>query len=441
MLVAAVCGFLAFPCTAISTHADAIAAHTAASAGHTAHSAGHTAAGTAHTATDTAHTAAGASHTAAGTAHTATGASHTAAGTAHSATDTAQAAHPQTGSGQAASGATRAAAIPVRGREEDGAAHAAAAQARGLAAIPGTAGLARSNPAQGRAAQEEVAPGQAAPGRVAQGEVAPGRAGRGQVAPRRVAQGEVTPGRAGRGQTARAAGRVDVSPSGAGGRALAGCIAEARSRQARRWVCAPDGLTTVDIKGRTSGETIAAPGGTGLSDRCDDGVCHRRMSSYVDVTWGGVAFGHGREVIGRFDVVLRTNLGGLGSQWRTTVVPRSGPPVALDDAAIVCRHGNGYRTDEEPAEGAANGAAETGANGTAERAANGAAAGCESGAPTVPRLSTPGWRWENESIGGRYYNAVSGTFTADGYGRFPMGTIASSYFFCAGPGNCRFAAS
>lgn len=194
-----------------------------------------------------------------------------------------------------------------------------------------------------------------------------------------------------------------TSRTAAAGPALATCVAEARSRQARRWVCTPDGLTTVDIKGRTSRDAIAAPSGAGFAGGCDEAVCHRRISSYVDETWGGVAFGHGREVIGRFEVVLRTNLGGLGSQWRTTVVPRSGPAITLDGTATVCR--------------------------------SGAARECDNG---VPRLSTPGWRWENEPTGGRFYNAVNGTFTVDGYGRFPLHTLKSSYFFCGGPGSCRF---
>ncbi|MFV2198868.1 hypothetical protein [Nocardiopsis sp. LOL_012] len=150
---------------------------------------------------------------------------------------------------------------------------------------------------------------------------------------------------------------MNVSP------ALDACINEAQDRELDSWLCLGGRLTTPDAEGITpdSPEGLGAPSETIAEDEvleapsgaarsaADDydqwceyaSVCHRPISSYINETKGNAAFGNDTEVVGRFDVVIRTRLSGRTPFWSTTFIWEEGPRLHFNEARVQCR-------EEEP---------------------------------------------------------------------------------------------
>lgn len=219
---------------------------------------------------------------------------------------------------------------------------------------------------------------------------------------------------------------------------FAPCIAMAAKTEADTWTCTAQGLTTAtrDRNGRVdqvftpvapaivSDDSEPSPLLDDYDGWCEDrAVCRRILSDFIEETKGNLVYGvisdSGVEVIGTFDVIIRTNLNGRQAQWRQTYIWDGGPGVFLDEVFANCWEVIDLWPDLS----------------------------CGNHSGGGGRITSSSWRWETGTIFGNrlvnsalYYGAAEGRFNSDFNPtlEFVIPPLETNRFDCPGTEICRF---
>lgn len=148
------------------------------------------------------------------------------------------------------------------------------------------------------------------------------------------------------------------------------CIAQALASRADSWTCLGDELTTTkrdasgkevtsteQVQGSTSsivfedltqesaGSNSAFLGAVTTASASDDydtwcesaTVCGRKISDFIAVVKGNMAYGDSKGAIGNVDVIIRQSFNGPWPKWRGTLIWDRGPAITTSEYKINCR--------------------------------------------------------------------------------------------------------
>lgn len=220
--------------------------------------------------------------------------------------------------------------------------------------------------------------------------------------------------------------------------ALRNCVSYAVKHALEQWVCTGSGVTyeSKDASGKTRQRFVAIVQSRprlsqGVTIKASDdydswceysGVCHRKISNYIEEVKGNAAYGNQNGAIGSFDIVVRTNLNGRQAQWRVTYIWDSGPSIKFEHPQISC-------WDKEPITGVWYGCGSY----------------VVSNGSTAPKVSPSSWRWNSSWLysarlerDDTYHGAHDTYFVPSGYPRYAASVLNTGDFNCFSNGTCKF---
>lgn len=215
---------------------------------------------------------------------------------------------------------------------------------------------------------------------------------------------------------------------------LDSCTTEAVRREIQSWVCIGNHLvemsgnepTRLVPGGERSSPAIETSPSARLQDQddydtwCEGGdVCSRRISAFISETKGNGAYGNATGSIGRFDVILKTNLNGRSPRWTISFIHDEGPPLNLENPQVQCFEDVNFFPDSDcglyPSD-------------------------------QNPRIGPGARRWNSQLLNGvpledenDYYGEVYARFTPDGQPPQTILPLRSANFNCpSGRARCTF---
>jgi len=215
---------------------------------------------------------------------------------------------------------------------------------------------------------------------------------------------------------------------------LESCTNEAVRREIQSWVCIGDYL--VEMSGnepthmvphgersssvRVISTSARQQGQDDYDTWCENGdVCSRKISTFISETKGNGAYGNASGRIGRFDVILKTNLNGRSPRWAISFIHDEGPSLNLDNPQVQCFEDVVFFPDSDcglyPSD-------------------------------RNPRIGPGARRWDSQLLNGvplkdenDYSAEVYARFTPDGHPPQTIAPLRSANFNCpSGEANCFF---